>query len=87
MSQPVQPEQSAGIPASTVTTGSRMQRLFDLRYVIAGLLGIYGVVLVVRGLLDGPAELARAAGVGAPPDVGAGAPPPGRRRRHPRGPR
>ena len=42
---------------------SRMSRLFDLRYVIGGLLGIYGVVLTVRGLLDGAPELARAAGL------------------------
>ena len=59
MSQPPQP----GRPQETVVTGSRMARLFDLRYVIAGLLGVYGVVLVIRGLLDGPEQLARAAGV------------------------
>ena len=41
---------------------SRMARLFDVRYVIGGLLGFYGVVLVIRGLLDGAAELAQAAG-------------------------
>jgi drug/metabolite transporter (DMT)-like permease len=40
-----------------------MQRLFDLRYVIGALLGLYGVVLVIRGLLDGPEQLARAAGI------------------------
>lgn len=49
-------------PQRVVATDSRMTKLFDLRYVIAGLLGLYGVVLVVRGLFDGPAELARAAG-------------------------
>ena len=49
-------------PQRVVATDSRMAKLFDLRYVIAGLLGVYGVVLVVRGLFDGPAELARAAG-------------------------
>lgn len=59
MSEPAQP----GRPQDVVETGSRMQRLFDLRYVIGALLGVYGVVLVVRGLLDGPAELARAAGL------------------------
>ena len=47
-----------GGPAVT----SRMARLFDVRYVIGGLLGFYGIVLVVVGLLDGPAEYAQAAG-------------------------
>ncbi|MEJ2868609.1 hypothetical protein WCD74_12625 [Actinomycetospora sp. OC33-EN08] len=59
MSEPIQP----GRPQTEVETGSRMQRLFDLRYVIGALLGVYGVILVVRGLLDGPEELARAAGL------------------------
>lgn len=61
MSHPVEPGETPSEAASTVFTGSRMQRLFDLRYVIAGLLGVYGVVLVIRGLLDGPEQLARAA--------------------------
>jgi hypothetical protein len=43
-------------------TGSRMQRLFDLRLVIGALLGAYGVILVIRGPLDGPEQLAQAAG-------------------------
>lgn len=47
-----------GGPAVT----SRMARLFDVRYVIGGLLGFYGVVLVIRGLLDGAEQLAQAAG-------------------------
>lgn len=51
-----------GTPQDTVQTGSRMQRLFDLRYVIGALLGVYGIVLVIRGALDGPEQLARAAG-------------------------
>jgi drug/metabolite transporter (DMT)-like permease len=58
MSEPAEP----GVPQSTVETGSRMQRLFDLRYVIGVLLGVYGVILVIRGALDGPEQLARAAG-------------------------
>jgi drug/metabolite transporter (DMT)-like permease len=58
MSGPVE----SGAPQETVQTGSRMQRLFDLRYVIGVLLGIYGIVLVIRGALDGPEQLARAAG-------------------------
>ncbi|GAA4846498.1 hypothetical protein GCM10023201_42700 [Actinomycetospora corticicola] len=59
MSEPIQ----SGQPQTTVETGSRMQRLFDLRYVIGALLGVYGVILVIRGLLDGPEQLARAAGL------------------------
>lgn len=58
MSEPTEP----GGPQTTIETGSRMQRLFDLRYVIGVLLGVYGVVLVIRGALDGPEQLARAAG-------------------------
>ncbi|MCD2197046.1 hypothetical protein LQ327_27105 [Actinomycetospora endophytica] len=58
MSEPTEP----GQPQSTVATGSRMQRLFDLRYVIGVLMGVYGVILVIRGALDGPEQLARAAG-------------------------
>jgi len=58
MSESVEP----GTPQDTVQTGSRMQRLFDLRYVIGALLGVYGIVLVIRGALDGPEQLARAAG-------------------------
>jgi drug/metabolite transporter (DMT)-like permease len=63
MSEPAKSEPAApGVPQSTVATGSRMQRLFDLRYVIGVLLGVYGVILVIRGILDGPEQLARAAG-------------------------
>ncbi len=63
MSEPARSEPAApGAPQPTVATGSRMQRLFDLRYVIGVLLGVYGVILVIRGALDGPEQLARAAG-------------------------
>jgi hypothetical protein len=44
-------------------TKAKVHRLFDLRWVIAGLLSIYGVVLIIRGLLDGSTALAKAAGV------------------------
>ena len=37
--------------------------LFDLRRIIGGLFGIYGVILVVVGIGDGSKEIARAAGV------------------------
>ncbi len=56
------PRDEPGTPQTTIETESRMQRLFDLRYVIGALMGLYGVVLVIRGLLDGPDQLARAAG-------------------------
>lgn len=60
MSQPVQPGREVG--PDTAVAGSRIQRLFDLRLVIGGLLGLYGVILAIRGLVDGPEQLARAAG-------------------------
>lgn len=41
----------------------RGRRLFDLRSMIGGLLVLYGVVLVIVGLTDGPAEIARASGI------------------------
>jgi hypothetical protein len=37
--------------------------LFDLRRIIGGLFLLYGVVLVIVGLTDGQAEIAKAAGV------------------------
>jgi xanthine/uracil/vitamin C permease (AzgA family) len=38
-------------------------RLFDVRRVIGGLFVVYGLVLTVVGLLDGPAEIRKAQGV------------------------
>jgi hypothetical protein len=38
-------------------------RLFDLRYLIGALLALYGVVLIIVGLLDDQAELDKAAGI------------------------
>lgn len=38
-------------------------RGFDVRVLIAGLLGLYGLVLTVLGLTDGAAELAKADGL------------------------
>jgi hypothetical protein len=37
--------------------------LFDLRRIIGGLFVLYGILLVILGLLDSDAEVARAAGV------------------------
>ncbi|WP_214416702.1 hypothetical protein [Sphaerisporangium fuscum] len=41
----------------------RAARLFDIRRVIGGLFLVYGVILTVTGLLDGPSEVAKAEGV------------------------
>jgi len=38
-------------------------KTFDVRWLIAGLLGLYGAVLTVLGVTDGPAELAKADGI------------------------
>jgi hypothetical protein len=39
---------------------------FDIRTVIAGLIGFYGVVLIITGIVDhSPAALAKAGGVNA----------------------
>ena len=56
------PTDLTGGPGTPAVPSSRMARLFDLRFVIAGVLGLYGVVLVIRGLVDGPTEIAKAAG-------------------------
>lgn len=42
---------------------SAASKLFDLRYLIGGLMGLYGVVLIVVGLFDSPAEIDKAAGI------------------------
>jgi hypothetical protein len=41
----------------------KVPALFDLRLLIGGLFSLYGVVLVVAGLTDGHAELAKASGI------------------------
>ncbi|MEU0844183.1 hypothetical protein ABZ370_32550 [Streptomyces sp. NPDC005962] len=38
-------------------------KTFDIRWLIAALLGLYGTVLTVLGVTDGPAELAKADGI------------------------
>ncbi len=45
------------------TAASASSRLFDLRELIVGIFFVFGVVLVIVGALDGPAEIAKAAGV------------------------
>ena len=38
-------------------------RTFDVRRVIGGLFVVYGVIITLVGLFDGPAEIAKAEGV------------------------
>ncbi|MBO3742364.1 hypothetical protein [Actinoplanes flavus] len=40
-----------------------MARLFDVRRVIGGLFVLYGVIVTLIGILDGPSELEKAQGV------------------------
>lgn len=42
---------------------SAAKRLFDLRWLIAGMFVVYGIVLIITGIFDSQAELAKAAGV------------------------
>jgi hypothetical membrane protein len=42
---------------------SASSNLFDLRYLIGGLMAIYGVVLIVVGIFDSQAEIDKAAGI------------------------
>ena len=37
--------------------------LFDIRIIIASLIGVYGVILVITGLLSGEAQAEKAAGL------------------------
>jgi hypothetical protein len=41
----------------------RSSRLFDLRLIIGAMFTLYGAVLIVAGIADGPAELAKAGGI------------------------
>jgi hypothetical protein len=41
----------------------KVARLFDVRRVIGGLFVVYGVIVTVIGVLDGPSELEKAQGV------------------------
>ena len=42
---------------------SSASKLFDLRYLIGGLMSVYGIVLIIVGLLDSKAEIDKAAGI------------------------
>ncbi len=54
-------EKSSGNPSGE--TQKRTAGAFDIRFVIAGLIGVYGVILVLLGIFNATeAELARADG-------------------------
>jgi xanthine/uracil/vitamin C permease (AzgA family) len=42
---------------------SRSSQLFDLRYLIGGLMSVYGIVLIIVGITDSQAEVDKAAGI------------------------
>jgi hypothetical protein len=42
---------------------SSASRLFDLRYLIGGLMAVYGIVLIIAGFFDSQAEIDKAAGI------------------------
>lgn len=42
---------------------SASSKLFDLRWLIAAMFVVYGIVLIVTGIFDNKAEIAKAAGV------------------------
>jgi hypothetical protein len=44
-------------------TERKLARLFDVRRVIGGLFVLYGVIVTLVGVLDGPSELEKAQGV------------------------
>lgn len=46
-----------------VVSRSAASKLFDIRYLIGALFTLYGVVLIVVGLFDNDAEIAKAAGI------------------------
>jgi hypothetical protein len=43
--------------------GSKSGRLFDLRWLIAGMFVVYGIVLIIVGIFDGAPERKKASGV------------------------
>ncbi len=48
---------------SNETQKSHRAGVFDIRFVIAALIGVYGVILVVMGLFTSEADLAKADGL------------------------
>lgn len=55
-----EPRKDGAAPAAE--PGKR-RRVLDLRILISGLLGLYGLVLTFLGATDGPAEIAKANGL------------------------
>lgn len=49
--------------AGTKESSSSSKRLFDLRWLIAGMFVVYGIILSITGIFDSQAELTKAAGV------------------------
>lgn len=58
------PERKRGNPDSDAEQEkSASGKLFDLRWLIAAMFVVYGVVLIITGAFDSKAELAKASGV------------------------
>ncbi len=47
---------------NTSETGAHKAGLFDIRFVIGALMGLYGVILLITGLFTSDSQLARADG-------------------------
>jgi hypothetical protein len=62
MSDPVN-RPAEGADTTEDGSGSASKKLFDLRWLIAALFAIYGIILVITGALDSGAEVHKAAGV------------------------
>ena len=58
---PMAPDSSSDTSKDAARSASG--RLFDLRWLIAAMFVVYGIVLIVAGALDSKAEIAKAAGV------------------------
>lgn len=54
---------AAEVSDEDVHAQSAAGRLFDLRWLIAAMSGVYGVVLIITGLFDNQVEIKEAAGV------------------------
>ena len=50
-------------PAGPEDSNSASKRLFDLRWLIAVMFVVYGIVLSITGIVDSQAEIHKAAGV------------------------
>ncbi|HEX4016807.1 MAG TPA: hypothetical protein VHX15_08725 [Frankiaceae bacterium] len=49
--------------ATEETPARKVPALFDLRLLIGALFTLYGIVLIIAGLTDGQAEIAKASGI------------------------